>query len=365
MIVFDLKLALFVIISVVGISVWGIWKWTNDAGMTNRPSNTMTWYVEELLPFGIVVLYADGLPVFVNPVAACLLGLSEHELLAANNQVLRYIIDNVPTQLPQNGVIAQPLPLRWWCYQLDQSHILLVLANLSDQQHTIRKQQTFISKLSHELRTPLTALVTHTEIARNPQISEELHQASLLTIQRETQRMANLVSNLLELHRLEIIDELLTQEVNVVLIAEAAIAQMLLQAEAHKIYIDLVADTRLPLVLAHADRLTQVFLSLLDNAIKYCRTMDTVTVRLTAQPAGVECLIQDTGLGISAADLPHIVEPLYRARSDIEGSGLGLALVNEIVQQHNATLLLESSTETGASGTKVSWILPYAPVANL
>ena len=100
---------------------------------------------------------------------------------------------------------------------------------------------------------------------------------------------------------------------------------------------------------------------MLDNAIKYCHHGDTILVCLRRAPEGIECEVRDTGAGIGATDLPHVTERLYRGSqaSAIEGSGLGLALVEEILRHHQTRMIIESST-TLPTGTTVRWTLPHA-----
>ncbi len=112
-------------------------------------------------------------------------------------------------------------------------------------------------------------------------------------------------------------------------------------------------------VLGNADKLKQVFVNLLDNAIKYCAADDTISLTLTAQEKGVLCMVRDTGPGIAAAHLPHLTDQFFRVRRDVSGSGLGLAIVHEIVRQHHGLLKIDSVSEGDESGTTFSFVLPY------
>ncbi len=108
-----------------------------------------------------------------------------------------------------------------------------------------------------------------------------------------------------------------------------------------------------------ADRLHQVFLNLLENALLYCRPGDRVTISLRRTPKGVECVVCDTGPGIPAEHLPHITRPFYRAAPQaVPGSGLGLAIVEEVLRRHGSRLEIESRTEGPERGTQVRFVLP-------
>ena len=116
------------------------------------------------------------------------------------------------------------------------------------------------------------------------------------------------------------------------------------------------------IVRADSDRLHQAIGNLLANAARYCRPGDTVTVSLTTEQGQATLEIADTGPGIPAAELPHIFERLWRGRvaQGIPGSGIGLALVREIVTKHGGTVQATSSPGTG---TRLTIRLPTAEAA--
>ena len=97
---------------------------------------------------------------------------------------------------------------------------------------------------------------------------------------------------------------------------------------------------------------------MLDNGVKYGRPHDKIVVNLQKQPGAVSVVIQDSGPGIPAEHLPHIGKRLYRARADVAGSGLGLALAGEILRRHQSELIIESNTEGEETGTAVRFTLP-------
>jgi signal transduction histidine kinase len=171
------------------------------------------------------------------------------------------------------------------------------------------------------------------------------------------------VENLLLLSRLEVPDfSLDTSLVNLEAIVEDAILQLSELAEARNISLSLETDTRLPRIVADRARLKQVFINLLDNAIKYNREGGSVTVRLRTEDECLIAQIQDTGEGIPTQDLAHIFEKMYRVERRrgrlVEGSGLGLSIVRRIVEQHGGSISVESRPDEGATFTM---ILPQAP----
>jgi two-component system, OmpR family, phosphate regulon sensor histidine kinase PhoR len=361
MILIDLKLALFVVLLVVVGAGAAIWWGVRRALQRPRSLNTRLADIRDELPVGLALLHSNGAVLLANTEARRV--LPDLDVLATllSGKMPNHA-DRPPHATPSSGLSTHPVAIRWWHYPLDQQTALLLLLDDSSYQRLLSRQQAFVGQLAHELRTPLTALIAHLEVARNPATSEHVRTRSLDTLQRESHRLARLVRDLLELQRLETTDDLTLHPTNLLLVVEDALAQVFPQAEQRGIDLTLDASTPLPLVLAHADRLKQVFLNLLDNAVKYGRAGDSITVRLNLSPDGLRCVVADSGPGIAGADLPHVRVPLYRSRTDVEGNGIGLALVDEIVRRHHATLTIESSTTPGQSGTVCSWTLPTVEV---
>jgi len=257
--------------------------------------------------------------------------------------------------LPSDRVI------RWWVTPWNEMDVVVVMEATA--QHRAEQAASYLfSALSHELRTPIGTILTHLEILLLPDISEEIRQQSLHLLQMETRRMARLINQMLELGRLETSAEIERRPVDLLALVEQAIAQSAPQAEGRDIALSLQAQTPLPLVVGQEDRLLQVFLNLLDNGIKYSRPGDRVIVSLGRVEEGVECVVCDTGPGIPAEHLPHVSRRFYRAvPRKIEGSGLGLALVEEILRRHQSRLEIESRAVGEETGTRVYFVLPVLP----
>lgn len=347
----DLQTTLFVLLLLLLMIVCSAW-WLRGRNARRTHVVSDAWDTLAALPFGVAVL-EYGMVAWANEAAHDLL---PHVLAVGADGLLH----STNKRAARSGRLAQPVPLRWCSQPLDDQRALLVLIDEREQQRFVREQQAFVSQLSHELRAPLTALVAHSTIARDPNTPMPIAQASLATIQREAERMARLVRDLLELYRLETADDLPLQPTNLLLVAEESIASVVARVEERDLQLALEAHPHLPRVLAHPDRLKQVFVNLLDNAVKYCHPGDSIRVRLQEQPEGVLCEVQDSGAGIPSADLPHVVERLYRGRTDVEGSGIGLALVSEILHQHGTTLTITSVSEGERTGTTCAWVLQRA-----
>ena len=338
-----------------------VWWSARRALQRPRSLNTRLADIRDELPVGLALLHSNGAVLRANIEARRVWPDLDTPSAFLHDKTLARV--DRPHAAPSSGLITHPVAIRWWRYPLDRQTALLLLLDDSAYQRLVGQQQAFVGLLAHELRTPLTALIAHLEVARNPATSEGVRTRSLDTLQHESHRLARLVRDLLELQRLETTDDLALRPTNLLLVVEDALAQVFPQAEQRGIDLTLDAVTPMPLVLAHADRLKQVFLNLLDNAVKYGRAGDHITVRLNLAPDGLRCVVADSGPGIAEADLPQVRAPLYRSRTDVEGNGIGLALVDEIVRRHHATLTIESSTVPGQSGTVCSWTLPTIAVS--
>jgi len=218
--------------------------------------------------------------------------------------------------------------------------------------------QQLISAIGHELRTPLTAIMGHADIIGSCQIDEEaLWRRSLTFVTAEVERLARLVEDLLHLSRLDFSPPRL-RPTNLRLVAEEAVSTLFDTAQAQNVSLALQTANRLPRVSADPDRLRQVFLNLLDNAIKYAPG-STVTIHLELADDGLRTTISDTGPGISPDEMNHIFEPLFRGShtAATPGTGLGLTIVQTILAQHDTAIHVQSQLDDGATFT---FLLPLA-----
>ncbi|MCA9936861.1 MAG: hypothetical protein KC415_23160 [Anaerolineales bacterium] len=213
--------------------------------------------------------------------------------------------------------------------------------------------------LGHELRTPLTAVIGHMEIIASCQIEErEMWMRSLNIVTSETERLERLVTEFLNLSRLEM-EPAYMRTINLRLAAEEAISMLFDLAQANSVTLGLETPPHLPRVKGDKDRLQQVFLNLIENGIKYAPG-EAVTVQM--HPDGAERVyvaVWDTGPGIPAADIPHIFEPFYRVNQTkaSPGTGLGLAIVKSILEQHGTVIVAQSQP---GQGSRFSFLLPTA-----
>lgn len=325
----------------------------------------------EQAPCGFLLLEGERACRYANPYACRLLGLPAvgcklpdatwASLLEADRAAVRR--EGAPPSRYRSVALAsgaaqaeQDGPLvRWWVTPLDDMDLVFLL-DVTGQQRTEEAARSLVNDISHELRTPLATILTHLEVLNLPGVSAETGRQSVDLLKAETRRMARLVQQMLELGRLETAAEIELRPVDLLPLAEEAVAQFAPQAAERRLELSLEADAPLPLCLGDADRLRQVFLNLLDNAVKYSRAGGRVVVSLARTAEGVRCAVRDNGPGIPVRHLPYLTRRFYRAApQEVEGNGLGLALVAEILRRHGSRLEIESRTEGAEMGTVVGF----------
>lgn len=222
-----------------------------------------------------------------------------------------------------------------------------------------RMQNDFISSVSHELRTPLTAIKGWSETLRQGGAAdEELMNKGLEVISSEAERLSGIVEELLDFSRMQG-GHMTMRFGRMDVLAELEEAVVLFRERAKREDIDLVyiEGENLSPITGDKDRLKQVFINIIDNAIKYSNAGGRVRIEAVQMGGNVQIVISDNGVGIPKSDLPNIKNKFYKANRTRPGSGIGLALADEIIRRHKGRLEIDS--EEGV-GTTVTITLPTA-----
>ena len=222
----------------------------------------------------------------------------------------------------------------------------------------------FISSVSHELRTPLTAIKGWGETAKmSLGTDEELVGRGLDVVLSEADRLSNLVEELLDFSRMQSGRLTVnTKPINIVDIISVATDMYTELAKKQGVEISYSKPEYESMVLGDPDRLKQVFINIIDNAVKYTEKGGLVLVTLENEEGCVKIIVKDTGVGIPAQDIDRVKEKFFKSNKTVRGSGIGLAVADEIVKQHNGLLFLESVEGVGTTVTAVFPI--YEPPEN-
>ncbi|HEX6306079.1 MAG TPA: ATP-binding protein [Anaerolineales bacterium] len=225
-------------------------------------------------------------------------------------------------------------------------------------QRTLDELRVFVANASHELRTPLTTVKLRVEALRSGALQDPLiAQRFLSDIEEQVDRMSRMVNDLLDLSRLESgIDPGERTPLDLGNVASEVCNAFRVRADEANIQFNLELESRLPKVVADEDQMWRVIMNFLDNAVTYSSDGSRIDVRVGLGPNGklVRLEVQDTGVGISKQDLPHVFERFYRSENTRQrkrrshSSGLGLAIAKTIVENHGGCIGVSSRLGEGS-----------------
>jgi signal transduction histidine kinase/uncharacterized protein YigA (DUF484 family) len=204
----------------------------------------------------------------------------------------------------------------------------------------------FVSTVSHDLRSPLSAiLIAANLISQIGDVNKD--QGELLrTIENRIRSMHKLIDHLLDVGKIEAGIDMDMEFCELTPLIDEAITSLTPQADNKSIHLSSEISKDLPSIMANAYRIRQVIHNIVDNAIKYTPDKGQVIAKAFRQDQEIRLQVIDTGIGIPAADQPHVFEKFHRVKGEYEnrvrGSGLGLAITKSIVEKHNGRIWLES-----------------------
>lgn len=209
----------------------------------------------------------------------------------------------------------------------------------------------FISSISHELRTPLTGIKGWAETMRDPEgLTEDEMKFGLKIIDEETERLISLVESLLDFSRYQ--SDRMSLSLSFVpfdKLIEKVTFELLKKAEKKNIH--LITETTPVVIEADWDKLKQVVLNVLDNAIKFSPKSSDIVITQTVEDHCVSLVIRDAGIGVKAEHLKYLTQSFYKADKKSVGEGLGLAISRKIMNLHGGTLSIESEYGRGTTVT--------------
>jgi signal transduction histidine kinase len=220
-----------------------------------------------------------------------------------------------------------------------------------------RLKTEFVASVSHELRTPLTSIRGYAELLLDEAAEDAGNQQTRMLgiIDRNARRLLSLVEDLLLLSKVD--SKTLAHRVEAVDLAELADGALVVLAPAvEKAGVTIVTQLQRPMTLqGDRSQLERVLFNLLSNAIKFSHRGHAVTIGGQVEPGHVVLTVQDTGIGVPAHELPKLFTRFFRSAADeahnIPGTGLGLAVVREIIENHGGVVTMDSTPGQGSTVT--------------
>lgn len=303
----------------------------------------------------VLVTSAENEALLLNPAAQEMLRLNgrpwEGQLLTEltnNADLLKLCSPDSPT----TGEVPLPDGRTMWASITEIPDIgrVTVLRDISAFKALDKMKRDFVTAFTHDLRTPLATVKGFIELVRMDGPITNRQEEDLEGIARAANLMKAMVEDLLELSRLERLEELALEELDLDETVEESINSMMPLARSKKI--EVILDSHCPLMIeGNSVLLSRAFSNLLDNAIKYTPERGEIHVKIARNDDRALVSVIDNGPGIRSKDLPRVFEKFFRARpelDDVPGSGLGLAIVKIITEQHGGQVWVESDPEMGS-----------------
>ncbi len=234
--------------------------------------------------------------------------------------------------------------------------IVGVLSDITELKEMDQMKTDLMSMVTHEIRTPLATVRGFAQILLKGGVGEDKSKEFLEIINRQSNRLVNLVNDFLDITRIESGRQVITKgPVDMDKLIQNAVADLKPLADEKNIDLQYVPPGGLPEVFGDRNLIEQVLINLISNAIKYSPKGAWARVAVAQQNGSVAIAVQDNGLGIPKESIPRLFEKFYRVRcddrKDIIGTGLGLSLVKQIIDMHQGSIRVESEHGKGSTFT--------------
>jgi two-component system phosphate regulon sensor histidine kinase PhoR len=337
-----------------------------------------TGYLTELLTAGVVRLRDDLTVEFANGAAHVLLDRRPGSMVgrSALEAFVDIRIEGIARTAMESGSANGELAVRSTsgatltvrARRSPVSGVWLVLEDVSELRRLQRIRAEFIDNLSHELRTPLTTISLLAETAaRDAETASPRLRDRISKIEVETGHLTQMVNELLDLSKIESgTAQLMLDDVDLVRLARATAERLRLFAERQGLRIELDLPDHVAPVRGDEDRLGQVLVNLLHNAVKFSPNGGVITVGVSDELDRIRVWVRDPGIGVPKADLARIFERFYKVdRARVRGrggTGLGLSISRHVVESHGGRIWAES--EEGSGSTFIFTVpLAFVPTA--
>ncbi len=315
------------------------------------------------MPEGAVLLNGEHQILWFNRRAAAWLGLRRKRDFGIRiENLVRHpdFIEYLSTGQPEAGVVVHDAREggRWLSFHVVRTgggeRQLLILRDVSREQHLQAMRKDFVANASHELRSPLTVISGYLDALSDDEQLDPAWTGPVREMRRQAERMSTIIRDLLELSKLESGDRAADEQPIDVGGMLALLRKEVIPVDADAAQVNLTIDSE-EWLLGSESEIHSIFANLLTNAIKYTAASGRIDVRWWTDDDGGYVSVRDTGLGIAPEHIPRLTERFYRVDSgrsrDMGGSGLGLAIVKHALQRHGGSLEIQSEEGKGSTFT--------------
>lgn len=234
----------------------------------------------------------------------------------------------------------------------------VIMQDITHLKELDRIKSEFVTTVSHDLRSPLTAILGYVELIERAGEVNDQQREFIRRVQNSVEQITSLVTDLLDLGRIEAGLDTAKERIPIVVIARHAIESMRAVAEDKSIKLDISMPETTPFVYGDPVRMRQMIGNLIENAVKYTPEQGVISFTMEPEQDQVIMRIHDNGPGIPPSDLPYVFDKFFRASNapdSLPGTGLGLSIVKSIVESHNGRVWVDSKL---GNGTSFSVVLP-------
>ena len=338
-----------------------------DMDLERSKLDTIFNYMAE----GVVAVDTNGYIIHVNPIAIEILGLDKDIIYEEEKLDIEKLnidkIDYSRKNMLEGSVTAelnsQVYKIKYAPFNNEKNIVggLIVVFQDITQEHKLdNMRKEFVANVSHELKTPITTIKSYTETLMENEVDKDTNQKFLSVIDSESDRMARLVRDLLQLSNIDYNKTNWKRtEISISNMLKDIISKLalLIKEKAHKIELNI--EENLPNIVADKDGIEQVILNIISNAIKYTEDNGEINISASTKDDDLVLRVKDNGIGIPKDDQERIFERFYRVEKgrsrEMGGTGLGLSIAREIIDAHGGQIHIDS---VFGQGTEITIILP-------
>lgn len=316
---------------------------------------------------GVVTFDEKGQVIMANPQAIDIMpdagdnGGSQFDILRPFIRQIKDSGEYINKEIKLNGKVISVKMAPLFDDNMRLWGVLAVLQDVTRERKLEDLRREFVGDVSHELRTPLTYLQGYTEALLDDMVNNQEERNKYLNIiLEETLRLRRLVDELLDLSHIEAGHlDIKKNDVSIEHIVEKVSKKVRPICNNKNIKLEVEIQENIPLIVADEDRIEQVLINLVDNAIRYSPESSKVVIKVRPSEAGVIVSVKDSGPGIPQDELPFVWERFYKVDKSRErkksGTGLGLAIVKKIIELHKGRVWAQNCDE---GGTEFHFYLP-------